>query len=148
MDRIPNVEIDAWTRFAIEGREGGSPGSFRAILATDGEADDGHILSIPGMRVPDSMPMLFRHASTIEIPTLGVWGLILLASLLVALGWRQIGRRRLSTLVGLAIFLQLILADRAYAQSPPGDANGDGGGQAPCAAQPVTATTTPSSTRA
>ncbi len=63
---------DTWTRFAIE-RESAAKtlGEFRAVLATNGEASDGHILSIDGMRVPDSMPMLFRHQSTAEIPTLG-----------------------------------------------------------------------------
>lgn len=66
------VKSDAWTRFAIErAASGGVPGEFRAALATNGEASDGHILSIAGMRVPDSMPMLFRHQSTIEIPALG-----------------------------------------------------------------------------
>lgn len=63
---------DAWTRFAIE-RESvsGKLGTFKAILATGGEASDGHILSIEGMQVPDSMPMLFRHSSTTDIPLLG-----------------------------------------------------------------------------
>ena len=63
---------DTWTRFAIERESVGSKlGEFRAILATNGEASDGHILSIAGMQVPESMPMLFRHESTAEIPTLG-----------------------------------------------------------------------------
>lgn len=65
-------QTNAWTRFGIErGDSGGVPGEFRAALATNGEASDGHILSIGGMRVPDSMPMLFRHDSTLEIPALG-----------------------------------------------------------------------------
>ncbi len=46
-------------------------GRFSAILASEGEASDGHILSIAGMRVPDSMPLLFRHTSSEEIPALG-----------------------------------------------------------------------------
>lgn len=63
---------DTWTRFAIERESVGKTlGEFRAILATSGEASDDHILSISGMEVPDSMPMLFRHNSTVEIPVLG-----------------------------------------------------------------------------
>ncbi len=60
------------TRFAIE-RESvkDTLGKFRAILATGGEASDSHILSIPGMQVPESMPMLFRHDSVVDIPILG-----------------------------------------------------------------------------
>lgn len=67
-----NTTPDAWTRFVID-RESVSNklGTFRAILATGGEASDGHILSIEGMQVPDSMPMLFRHQSTTDIPLLG-----------------------------------------------------------------------------
>jgi len=69
---IHATKIDAWTRFAIERESVGDKlGSFTAILATGGEASDGHILSIEGMSVPESMPMLFRHQSTAEIPTLG-----------------------------------------------------------------------------
>jgi len=36
-------------------------GEFNAILATEGEASDGHILSIRGLKVPASMPMLAEH---------------------------------------------------------------------------------------
>jgi hypothetical protein len=63
---------DSWTRFAIDREAAGRRlGSFPAVLATNGEASDGDIISIEGMRVPDSMPMLFRHNSTVEIPALG-----------------------------------------------------------------------------
>lgn len=68
--KAPN--LSPWTRFTIERESVGKIfGVFRAILATGGEASDSHILSIKGMSVPDSMPMLFRHNSTVEIPTLG-----------------------------------------------------------------------------
>jgi len=72
MTEKTTTQADAWTRFAIEREStGGELGVFRSVLATSGEASDGHVLSIEGMRVPDSMPLLFRHQSTVEIPTLG-----------------------------------------------------------------------------
>jgi hypothetical protein len=36
-------------------------GEFNAILATEGEASDGHILSMRGLDMPDEIPMLFVH---------------------------------------------------------------------------------------
>ena len=36
-------------------------GTFRMILATEGEASDGHILSIAGGTVPERMPLLMSH---------------------------------------------------------------------------------------
>ena len=64
-------EVTAWTNFAIERESTATRGEFRSVLATSGEASDGHILSIRGMTVPVTMPMLFRHNSTVEIPALG-----------------------------------------------------------------------------
>ena len=46
-------------------------GEFRAVLATEGEASDGHILSIRGLEVPVEMPLLFGHRSQLMVPTLG-----------------------------------------------------------------------------
>ena len=64
--------VHAERSFHVE-REGlaDDGGRFRAVLATSGEASDGHILSIDGMRIDGSIPMLFRHDSTPQIPTLG-----------------------------------------------------------------------------
>jgi len=47
----------------IEGRgkEDGSRFEFPMTLATDGEASDGHILSIEGAKIPDRMPLLVSH---------------------------------------------------------------------------------------
>lgn len=36
-------------------------GRFRATMATDGEATDGHILSVAGGNIPKRMPMLLSH---------------------------------------------------------------------------------------
>jgi hypothetical protein len=38
-------------------------GTFRAVLFTDGEASDGHILHIPGGEVPARMPLFVNHES-------------------------------------------------------------------------------------
>ena len=46
-------------------------GEFPMILATEGEAMDGHILSIKGMELPERMPLLFGHRSEIMAPSLG-----------------------------------------------------------------------------
>jgi len=46
-------------------------GTFGSILATDGEASDGHIISIRGLRVPKRMPLLFGHRSEMMVPVLG-----------------------------------------------------------------------------
>lgn len=46
-------------------------GEFPAVLATEGEASDGHILSIRGMKIEPEIPMLFRHSSSEQIPGLG-----------------------------------------------------------------------------
>ena len=40
---------------------GSPPGEFGMILATQGEASDGHILSIEGGQVPVQMPLLISH---------------------------------------------------------------------------------------
>jgi hypothetical protein len=46
-------------------------GEFPMIAATEGEASDGHILSIDGLDMPARQPMLFGHQSTPDIPSLG-----------------------------------------------------------------------------
>ena len=46
-------------------------GVFGAVLASDGEATDGHILHIPGNRTPARMPLLFGHRSEAMVPSLG-----------------------------------------------------------------------------
>lgn len=53
----------------IEREEGTAPGAFRGTLATGGEASDGHILAIGGLKIPDSLPVQFRHGER----TLGSW---------------------------------------------------------------------------
>ena len=53
-----------------EGSES-SMGTFNAILASDGEASDGHILHIPGNHTPKRMPMLFGHTSDAMAPAMG-----------------------------------------------------------------------------
>lgn len=46
-------------------------GVFPAVLATEGEASDGHIISVKGIDVPDHMPLLFGHVSDVQVPALG-----------------------------------------------------------------------------
>ncbi len=50
-----------------------SDGRINVPLATEGEADDGHIFSIRGMKVEPRTPMLFGHWSSDQIPLLGSW---------------------------------------------------------------------------
>ena len=47
------------------------PGTFPAVLATNGEASDGHILHIKGNKTPARMPLLFGHRSEAMTPSLG-----------------------------------------------------------------------------
>jgi len=46
-------------------------GVFPAVLATQGEAADGHILEIAGNKTPARMPMLFGHRSVLLNPLMG-----------------------------------------------------------------------------
>lgn len=48
-----------------------STGRFPATLATDGEASDGHILSIEGAEIGDRIPLQFSHRSELMAPVLG-----------------------------------------------------------------------------
>lgn len=58
----------------IEGRSAHDPaGAFSGILATDGEATDGHILNIDGGELPANMPLLFNHDSFSGEGNLGTW---------------------------------------------------------------------------
>lgn len=45
----------------LERSESDEAGAFSMTLATDGEASDGHILSIDGGRIPARMPLLVGH---------------------------------------------------------------------------------------
>lgn len=47
VQRVASVDVDS--------------GTFGMTLATEGEASDGHILSIEGARLPERMPMLISH---------------------------------------------------------------------------------------
>lgn len=46
-------------------------GRFDMILATDGEASDGHILVMRGAELPERMPLLVQHTPTPMLPALG-----------------------------------------------------------------------------
>lgn len=46
-------------------------GRFGMILATEGEANDGHILSVKGAQLPERMPLLVQHTPTPMLPALG-----------------------------------------------------------------------------
>ena len=59
---------------AIERAEDGAEaGMISGILATDGEASDGHILNIEGMKVPARAPLLFGHDANSGTGNLGSW---------------------------------------------------------------------------
>ena len=48
-------------------------GALSGILATDGEAQDGHILNIDGGDFEDGAPMLFGHDDFSGSRNLGSW---------------------------------------------------------------------------
>lgn len=67
------VEIIRSSKDVIQ-REAGDnakEGTFTAVLATNGEASDGHILHIKGLTTPKKMPLLFGHRSEVQVPSLG-----------------------------------------------------------------------------
>lgn len=49
------------------------PGVFRAVLATDGEASDGHVLAMKGAETPIGIPLLFGHDAHSGRSNLGSW---------------------------------------------------------------------------
>ena len=53
--------------------EGAEAGLIAGILATDGEAADGHILNIEGMKVSAPAPLLFGHDANSGTGNLGSW---------------------------------------------------------------------------
>lgn len=56
------------TKGAIQRAEGEKAGGISGIVATGGEASDGHILNVAGVRITDNTPMFFEHWRT-----LGAW---------------------------------------------------------------------------
>ena len=71
------IEDQVWARSserAIERAaidDSGERLTFSGIAASNGEASDGHILSIEGLSVADRQPLLFGHMSTADVPILG-----------------------------------------------------------------------------
>ena len=53
--------------------EGAEAGLIAGILATDGEASDGHILNMAGVKLPERAPLLFGHDSYTGTGNLGSW---------------------------------------------------------------------------
>jgi len=53
--------------------DGAASGAISGILATDGEADDGHILNIDGMKTNAPAPLLFGHDANSGTGNLGSW---------------------------------------------------------------------------
>ena len=66
-DRIASVDRGGNERQVVDMETG----RFPMVLATEGEASDGHIISIPGIETQDRMPMLFGHRSDAAAPVLG-----------------------------------------------------------------------------
>ena len=58
---------------SIERAAGATPGQISGILATDGEASDGHILNIDGGEIPSNPPLLFGHDDFSGSRNLGSW---------------------------------------------------------------------------
>lgn len=58
---------------SIERDEGAAPGVISGIVVTDGEASDGHILNINGIKIPDKPPLLFGHDDWTGTGNLGSW---------------------------------------------------------------------------
>ena len=50
---------------AIDSRIDTKTGEFDLVLASDGEASDGHILNIPGIHFPDSLPLQLEHQKSV-----------------------------------------------------------------------------------
>lgn len=57
----------------IERQEGAADGVVGGVLVTDGEASDGHILSIKGGDIPATAPLLFGHDDFTGTGNLGSW---------------------------------------------------------------------------
>lgn len=57
----------------IERAPGDAPGLISGVLATDGEASDGHILDIDGLETPERAPLLFGHDDFTGTGNLGSW---------------------------------------------------------------------------
>jgi hypothetical protein len=53
--------------------DGAGAGLISGILATDGEASDGHILNMDGVELPDRAPLLFGHDDYTGTGNLGSW---------------------------------------------------------------------------
>jgi len=58
---------------SIERKSGDPAGLVRGLLATDGEASDGHILNIDGVELPSNPPLLFNHDDFSGDGNLGTW---------------------------------------------------------------------------
>jgi hypothetical protein len=58
---------------AIERASGDAPGLIRGVVATEGEAQDGNILSIKGGVCEPPVPMLFCHNAYEQEGTVGSW---------------------------------------------------------------------------
>lgn len=53
--------------------DGAEAGLISGILATDGEASDGHILNMSGVKLPERAPLLFGHDDYTGTGNLGSW---------------------------------------------------------------------------
>jgi hypothetical protein len=72
------------------------------VVVTDEQGGEEALLTVDD--TPDGAPILLDLQSILEIPTLGEWGLVLLALLLAALSVRLLGRRGTAA-VGLLLLL-------------------------------------------
>ncbi len=70
---VEPTEFERSDTHAIDRADSGENtlGTFPAVLATNGEASDGHILHIKGNKTPSRMSLLFGHRSDAMTPSLG-----------------------------------------------------------------------------
>lgn len=58
---------NCWRSFSIDrAKVNAETGEFRAVVFTDGEASDGHILSIDGAQIPERMPLFSDHHASVR----------------------------------------------------------------------------------
>lgn len=70
---IERQGLAIFTRTTEHEREETPRGTIRGVLATDGEASDGHILSIAGLEAAPGIPLLFGHDDFSGERHLGSW---------------------------------------------------------------------------
>lgn len=69
---VRRIDAEGNQREAVDA----ASGEFNAILATEGEASDGHILLMRGLKLPESMPLMLSHSTDSFAAPLTVLGTV------------------------------------------------------------------------